>query len=275
MLPIQIKNTFLMNYEGMYFFSAILVGIIFLTYLAKKENIDVEKMYEALFISLITALITGRLFSFIFWAPKEFFSNPLIFFNFFSGGITVTGGVLGGLIAGSIYAIVKKLNFFYHIKIFVPSILIGQTIGRFGCFLNGDASGKATGLAHYGLLYHPNSVAYANQFTNNSYPLVGSLLHPTQLYEIFGNIILLVFILATRNNDWITKRRIVWYAMGYSAIRFIVEFFRTDSNRFKWFPVLTTGQIITIGGFLIGILILIYTLIFPNNLDQKPLVETK
>ena len=136
MLPIHIViwKFQLHDYEGIYFFIAILSALIYLTFLAKQEKIDVETMYEAIFISLIVALITGRLFSFLFWGPKEFFKNPLIFFQIWKGGITVTGGVLGGLIAGFIYAIVKKLHFFHHIKIFVPSILIGHIIGRFGCF---------------------------------------------------------------------------------------------------------------------------------------------
>ena len=108
MFPIHIDIGFLHlhDYEGIYFFIAILSALIYLTFLAKQEKIDVETMYEAIFISLIVALITGRLFSFLFWGPKEFFKNPLIFFQIWKGGITVTGGVLGGLIAGFIYAIV-------------------------------------------------------------------------------------------------------------------------------------------------------------------------
>lgn len=270
MLPINIDFLFihLHNYEGIFFFIAILSAIIYLAILCKDNNIDVEVMFEAIFISLLVALASGRLFSFLFWNPKYFFSNPLVFFKPWEGGITVTGGVLGGLITGFIYAKVKKLDFFYHIRFFVPAILVGQIIGRFGCFLNGDAAGKPTSLP-WGVVFHPESVAYSNAATNFSkaYPAVGTPLHPTQLYEIFGNLILLTLILATGKNEWITRRRIVWYALGYSLIRFIVEFFRSDSV--KWFSVFTTGHQITIIGFSIGILLLIWTIIFDKKLEPN------
>lgn len=144
MLPIYINKWFIhiyYNYEGIYYLIAIISALIYVTYLAKKENIDSEVIYEAGFICILTALITGRLFSFIFWEPMILLKNPLLFFQVWKGGITVSGGVLGGLTAGYIFARVKKLHFFYHLQIIVPSIVLAQIIGRFGCFLNGDAAG--------------------------------------------------------------------------------------------------------------------------------------
>ena len=278
MLPINVDFLFLHlhNYEGIYFFIAIFSAIVYFTYLCKVENIDTEKMYEAIFISLLVALIMGRLFSFIFWSPKELLSNPLIFFQPWKGGITVMGGVLGGLITGFIYAKVKNLDFFYHIKLFIPPILVGHIIGRFGCFLNGDAAGKVTTMP-WGVVFHPESVAYSNAATNftNALPQPGTPLHPTQLYEIFGNIILLTLILVTGKNEWITRRRIIWYAIGYSLIRFIVEFFRSDSV--KWFSVFTTGQQITLIGFSIGIIAFIWSLFNDKKLipDESRIARPK
>lgn len=263
MLPIHINIGFLHlnDYEGIYFFIAILSALIYFTYLAKDENIDIETMYEAIFISLIVALITGRLFSFLFWSPIELFKNPIIFFQVWKGGITVTGGVLGGLIAGSIYAYIKKLHFFHHIKIFIPPIILGHIIGRIGCFLNGDASGFPTKMP-WGIVFDPASVAY--RFTGIQ---PGTPLHPTQLYEILGNIILLFIIIMTGNNKWITNRRIIWYALGYGTIRFIVESFRNDSEHFSTIPFLTSGQIICLIFWGIGIALLIWS-IFNNNLME-------
>ena len=265
MLPIQIDFGFLHlhNYEGIYFFTAIFCALLFFIYLAKQENIDLEVMYEAIFIGLVVALISGRLLSFIFWSPRYFFSNPLVFFQVWKGGITVSGGVLGGLIAGFIFAMIKKLHFFYHIKIFIPSIILAQIIGRFGCFLNGDASGIPTKMP-WGVVFNERSVAYL--YTGYA---PGTALHPTQIYEILGNIILLLFIILTGNNSWITKRRIVWYALGYSTVRFIVEFFRSDVEKWKWMPMFSTGQIICIIGWIIGIGILIWTLYNDDKLEAK------
>ena len=263
MLPIHIDIGFLHlhYYEGVYFFIAILSAVVYFTYLAKRENIDLEVMYEASFISILSAIIMARLFSLVFWSPQLFLKNPLIFFKVWAGGVSVTGGVLGGLTAGYVYARIKKLHFFYHIKVFIPPIILAQIIGRFGCFLNGDAAGIPTD-APWGMIFNADSQAYMNITP-------GTVIHPTQLYEMFGNFILLFFIVFTGNIEWITKRRIVWYALGYSIVRFVVEFFRNDSNKWSWFPILTTGQIICIGGFLLGLFILIWSIIYPEKLEAK------
>ena len=90
MLPIYINKWFIhinYNYEGIYYLIAIISAIIYVTYLAKKENIDPEVMYEAGFICILTALITGRLFSFIFWEPMILIKEPLMFFQVWKGGL--------------------------------------------------------------------------------------------------------------------------------------------------------------------------------------------
>lgn len=251
------------DYEGLYFFTAIASGMIYFSMLIKEEKIDPDKMYEAVFISLISALILGRLFTFFFWDKSfEIFKNPFVFFDLFNkGGISVTGGVIGGLLAGYIYAKVKKLHFFYHIQYFIPPILIGQIIGRFGCFLNGDSGGTKTSMP-WGLKFSPQSVAYAEM------PEIVPI-HPVQIYEIIGNFILLMFMLFTGKNDWITKRRLMWYAIGYGIIRFIVEFYRIDRENFKWFPFLSTGQLIALSGIIVGLVILIWSIFNDDKLTAK------
>ncbi len=270
MLPINI-NIFshsITNYEGVYFFIAIVLGIVYFTYLCKLDNIDIEVMYEAIAICLIVALISGRLFSFLLWNPKAFFSDPSIFFKPWHGGITVAGAVFGGLLAGFIYAKVKKLSFFYHMRFFIPAILVGQIVGRFGCFLNGDASGKAT-TSIFGVVFNPESIAYSNAATSftSKLSLPGTLLHPTQLYDIFGNLIIFIFLLLAWNNEWIKRRMICWYAMGTSLTRFVVEFFRNDTER--WFSIFTTGQQICVAGFLVGLTILIYSFFNEDAFETK------
>lgn len=248
------------NYEGLYFFIAVISSMIFFTIIAKQENLDLDMMYEAGFICLISGFATARLFTFLFWdSTFEIFKNPLVYFDLFhKGGVSVTGGMIGGLIAGYIYAKIKRLHFFYHVQFFIPAMLLGQIIGRFGCFLNGDSGGRPTNMP-WGIVFSPDSIAYIN------YPQ-GTALHPVQLYEIVANFILLMFLLFTGNNRWISERRVIWYACGYSLTRFIIEFFRGDTEYLKWLPFLSTGQLISILAFIIGILMLIYSIIKPDKL---------
>jgi phosphatidylglycerol---prolipoprotein diacylglyceryl transferase len=261
MFPINIDFLNIHNYEGIYFFIAIISGVIFFIYTCKKDNINLDMMFEGVLYSFIAAIIFGRLTDFILWNPAVFLSNPLELLIFWHGGFTVTGAVFGALVTGYVYTKIKKLHFFFHIKYCIPPILIGQVIGRFGCFLNGDCAGIPTNLP-WGMEFSHKSVAYLNYFPNFPH------LHPTQLYEILGNLILLIFILLTEKNEWITNRRIVFYAIGYGFIRFIVEFFRNDAVRI--FKIFTTGQIISFAGILIGVSILIWSIFNDNKMKPEP-----
>lgn len=265
MLPININFSFFRsnNYEGIHFFIAILCGIIYLKLITKKKPVNHELLYEAIFVSLISAIITGRLFSLFFWSFDEIIADPLLIFKVWEGGITVTGGVIGGIIAGFIYAKIKKLNFIYYIQYIIPAIFVGQIVGRFGCFLNGDASGSPTSMP-WGVVFHPESVAY---YFNGISP--GTPLHPTQIYEIIGNLILFIAVILTGNNKWITSRRIIWYCMGYGLIRFIVEFFRNDTERWPILPAISTGQIISLSGLIVGLVLLILSFIFAAKFDYE------
>lgn len=259
------------NYEGIYFFIAILSAIIYFGIIGKLERLNLDIMYEAGFICILVGFATARLFTFLFWDSSfEIFKNPLVYFDVFNkGGVSVTGGMIGGIIAGFIYAKVKKLHFFYHIQFFIPAILLGQIIGRFGCFLNGDSGGRPTSMP-WGVVFSNDSIAYSN------FP-VGTPLHPVQLYEMIANFILLVFLLLTGKNKWISERRVIWYACGYGLARFVIEFFRGDTEHFGPLPFFSTGQIVALFGILCGIGMLIWSIYNPEKLtpDESMIARAK
>jgi len=264
MLPINLKIGFiqLFDYEGLYFLLAIISAILYFILLAKDEKLDLETMFAAIFISILASLITGRLFSFVFWRPEDFFSQPWIFFIIWKyPGSSITGCLIGGLTAAYLYFKIQKLDFFYHVNFLIPPVLVGQIVGRFGCFLNGDAGGKPTDLP-WGIVFNSKSSAY--------YDIpAGTPLHPAQLYEIAGNFILLIFLLFTVNNRWITNRRVIWFAFNYSILRFIIEFFRNDTETLSWLPFITSGQIISLSGFIIALILLIWTIINNDKLVKN------
>jgi phosphatidylglycerol:prolipoprotein diacylglycerol transferase len=259
MIPIRVSIGIfqLSNYEGLYFSIAVLGAAIFLVHQAKNRDIPIIPLFETTLVSLISAWLSGRLLSLIFWSPGTFFSNPLIFFRFWEGGISVAGAAAGGIIAGALYLRWKRQPFFYYSTIFIPSLLTGQVIGRFGCLLNGDASGIPSTLP-WSVRFPLYSMAY-----NNPDIMPGATLHPTQVYEMLANVTLLMLLLLTGNSKWITERRVAWYAIGYGTIRFFLEYLRNDTAPFQLLPVLTGGQVISLAGIAAGIILLGWTLVRP------------
>jgi len=123
-----------------------------------------------------------------------------------------------------------------------PGIAIGNFFGRQGCFAAGCCWGK------------PTTLPWGVKFTEAGHAITGvptdTYLHPTQLYESFAMFIVFLFLL------WLHKRRrfsgevILTYALLYSIIRFVIEFFRGDPRGdilgLTTLTGLSTSQIISV-----------------------------
>lgn len=151
-----------------------------------------------------------------------------------SGGFVFFGGLMGGIIALPLVKKIHKIDVLGIIKAIVPCIPLAHAIGRIGCHLTGCCYGvEYDGIFH--IVYHNNL------FAPND---IG--LFPVQLTEAIINFILAVVLLI-----YISKKRPVTdtlyiYIIGYSAARFILEFFRGDVNERGIFLFLSTSQIISI-----------------------------
>ena len=94
-----------------------------------------------------------------------------------------------GTISTIIFCRIKKENFWDVIDVLVPSLALGQAIGRWGNFFNNEAFGLPTNLPWK--LYIPYS--YRPDFFASK-----SFFHPTFLYESIWNVavffILIIFL---------------------------------------------------------------------------------
>jgi phosphatidylglycerol:prolipoprotein diacylglycerol transferase len=115
---------------------------------------------------------------------------------------------------------------------------MGHALGRVGCVAAGGCYGTACSL--------PWAVTYSNEFAHTyvGVPLHQPM-HPTQLYEAATEFITFLGLM------WLLKRKkfdgqiILAYLMVYSCVRFILEFFRGDSNGTAFGGWLTTSQLIS------------------------------
>jgi phosphatidylglycerol:prolipoprotein diacylglycerol transferase len=252
-------------YEGAYFAISILIAAYW-AYKRQKKLVNEEKHFEGIVTwSLVSALIFARLSHFVFWEPEYFFSNPGVFFRL-SGGNSIVGGLLGGMFGGWLYTRRKKISYFRYFAIFSPPVLLGQAVGRIGCFLNGDAYGRATDLPwgvqfpRYGITipsFEKNTRissdawrwSYENGLVDQA-SLYSASLHPTQLYEFAGDIILMVLVLMLIKKVWDSAGdlALVFYLHvgGYSFLRFQLEFLRADND---------TGTYLGMTGVQIGLLL--------------------
>lgn len=251
MYPIHLDFDFFSPYfyEGAYFAISIFIAAVWASKRVKNLLND-EKNFEGIITwALISALIGARLSHFLFWEPAVFLSNPAIFFDL-SGGNSIVGGLVGGMFGGWLYTRRKKLNYFTYFAAISPAVLLGQALGRLGCFVNGDAYGTNTSLPwgvefpRYGTnipSFETNtrvsSEAWRWSFENglvDANSTASAPLHPTQLYEMFGDlaIMYLVFVLVKKMWGQTKNFKNIFYIHvgGYSFLRFALEFIRADND---------------------------------------------
>ena len=85
------------------------------------------------------------------------YSNDILsIFKIWKGGLAIYGGVLGGLITAILFCRYHKFPLFWFLDLIVPSLVLGQAIGRWGNFMNQEAFGNL--VADSSLQFFPYAV---------------------------------------------------------------------------------------------------------------------
>jgi phosphatidylglycerol---prolipoprotein diacylglyceryl transferase len=229
---------------------AFLAGLFVVSSQAKKAGMDATRLTDMAVWLLIAGLVGAKaLLVALDW--RFYFRNTRELWSIFQSGGVFYGGLLGGIAVALWFVWRYKLPGWATADVLAPGVVIGQAIGRLGCFAAGCCFGK------------PASVPWAVTFTDvYAARQVGTpmdtALHPTQIYESLACFLIFFFLL------WLAPRKsfhgqvVLSYAVLYSSFRFAVEFFRGDPDRGSVFGgLLSTSQLIAI------ILVLIAALVFP------------
>ena len=116
-----------------------------------------------------------------------------------------------------------KLNTLKIIDMIVPSLIIAQSIGRWGNFFNGEAYGKVVTLSHLKSQHIPN-------FIIDRMKIDGSYHQPTFLYESILCLIGFIILMILKNNKSLKITNLTsLYLIWYGLIRLVIEYYRTDS----------------------------------------------
>ncbi|MDR3330967.1 MAG: prolipoprotein diacylglyceryl transferase [Endomicrobium sp.] len=225
------------------------IALAFITsifYLSKSLNKSKNKIFSqdelsSLFIYIMFFGIIGARFLFVIVNFHEFILSPLDIFKIWHGGLVYYGGFISVLIFLIIYSKIKKLCIRQLGDFFAPALALGHAIGRIGCFFAGCCYGVESNF--------PCAVVFNNKY---SLATTGVPLHPTQLYEAFGNFIIFVFLHFYSKKKHKIGALFVFYIIIYAVLRFVIEFFRGDYRGVCYF-CLSISQVISVLLFLIGV----------------------
>ena len=194
-----------------------LLGILYCAHKSERFiGIPSDTLYDFVLWLLPTAILGARAYYVIFqW--DQYKSDPLSIFKLWEGGLAIYGGILAGLVLVILWCRRRRIPFGALGDLSVYGLLIGQSIGRWGNFLNREAFGAETDIfCRMGLTNPGEATIYV---------------HPTFLYESLWNFIGFLFM-----HFWFKrhKRRfdghamllyVAWYGIG----RMLIEGLRTDS----------------------------------------------
>jgi phosphatidylglycerol:prolipoprotein diacylglycerol transferase len=229
----------------------------------KRKKMDIRDFNNIFIISLISAIIGAKLmFVFENYSIKEIIRKPFeIIFS--RAGFTFYGGFLGAIFFVIIYSKIKKISILKIGDTLSPSLAIGYSIGRIGCFLVGDDYGKPTN-SFLGIAFPKGSPpTYAKFLRENFGDIIkipeeipdDALLKvwPTQIFETIS--MFFVFLILFKLRDKLRNGKLFGLYLLLSGIeRFLIEFLRMTTRSF--IKPLSIAQIIAIFIIITGIIII-------------------
>jgi len=210
-----------LNAYGLMIALGVIVAVRIAGRRAEKRGLGSTDDFSSIAMWAVPAgVIGGRLYHVV--TDYELFRGHWIdVVKIWQGGLGIWGGVALGVAVGLWRARVLQLNVLGLLSCAVPGIAVAQAIGRWGNWWNQELFGRPTTL--------PWGLRVSDAVTEKAGFVVGTLFHPTFLYESLG-CLLLAFLLMRFESRIAPRpgRLLAWYAMGYTAMRFFIEGLRID-----------------------------------------------
>ncbi len=206
------------KFYGIIMAFAMLVGVILACVNGKKKGFTSDNIILLACYALPLAVIGARVYYVLFSLDK--YTNFWDVFKIWEGGLAIYGGVIGGAIGVGLYCLIHKKNFLKLADIIVPSLILGQAIGRWGNFFNQEAYGYE--ITNPSFQWFPVAVYIES---------TGTWHMATFFYEslwnliVFGVLMLMLYKSKIKEDGVLMSTYLILYGIG----RVVIEGFRTDS----------------------------------------------
>lgn len=213
-----------LNLYGLLIALAIAVAAWLLTREEKRLDLPKDTGLDILLYAVPPAVVMARLY-YVAFTWDVFRDDPLSILYFWEGGLAIYGGVIGGALGVWFLCRRRELSFALAADMVAPSLLLGQAIGRWGNYFNGEAFGYAVTDAAW-------------QFFPFAVQVAGGWHLATFFYESMWNLLGFVFLYMNRvrfQEDGRYGRVFLWYLLWYGIGRLCIEGLRTDS--LMWGPI--------------------------------------
>ena len=220
-----------------------LIGVLWLRTQLKHHGAAPAELWGMIFTVLAGGVLGGKLgFLIVEW--RDFVADPMSMIRTWSTGWVFWFGLLSGMLAGLGYQWWHNRR--YRPRAYLPvadycvtALSIGHVFGRVGCLMEGCCHGRPTTMP-WGIIFTDPACSVMDS-------MKGLPLHPTQLYEAFGEaaaaFVLIGWVLpGTRAGKYRYGTAFFGYLLYYSFLRFAGECFRGDDRGVFLSPLLSPSQ---------------------------------
>jgi phosphatidylglycerol---prolipoprotein diacylglyceryl transferase len=237
------------------YMAGIMLGWLYMRALVKrpllwggKAPLTPDDIDDFILLATLGVVVGGRLGQVLFYEWSYYFTHPLEIVEIWHGGMAFHGGFLGVMIAGVLFAWVRRIPVLSLGDLACAAAPIGLFLGRCANFINGELWGR------------PSNLPWAMVF-----PDAGAIpRHPSQLYEAgFEGIALFIVMALVVRAGGLRRRGLAFgvFMLGYGIARTVGEFFREpDPQLEKLAHGLTMGMVLSLPMIVLGLAFIAYAL---------------
>lgn len=252
-----------------------IVAYLFCKYFYKKDELykTHPDLIDTLFLVAFPCGLLGARIWYILSDLSNYLQDPVSMLRVWEGGLAIQGGVIGGIIAG--YVVLKykgiQSSFRRLADVIVPNILIAQSIGRWGNFMNQEV---------YGACIDRDSISWIPNFILDNMKIMGEgclkteVSTPLFLYEslftLFGFILISIVIRKIYKNK-VDGQLGAMYLVYYGLVRILMEPMREETFIMRVFGNISLSIAMSALFIILGVSIILILEIYRKKLNVKHL----
>lgn len=203
------------HWYGVIIATGLILAVLYCSKRSRQFGLTEDDLLDGVLTVTPFAIICARIY-YVAFSWEYYKDNPISALYIWEGGIAIYGSVIGAALGILVFSKWKKIKPAAVLDIVSLGFLIGQTIGRWGNFMNREAFGGETeSFLRMGL---------ENRFTG-----VVTYVHPTFLYESMWNLVGFIILHNLSKHRKYDGQTALQYLVWYGAGRAVIEGLRTDS----------------------------------------------
>jgi phosphatidylglycerol:prolipoprotein diacylglycerol transferase len=230
---------------GLLITGGVLAGLLIASLREKRFGLPKDTTLNLALWVVPIAIVCARVY-YVAFTWDQFKNDLWSVFNVRGGGMAIYGSLIGGFLAGILYAKARKIKFATLCDLAAPAIAVGQALGRWGNFFNQEAYGVP--VVNPAFQFFPAAVWIDEK---------AGWFAATFFYESAWCFLIVCFLLIAEQRRFFRRsgEEFLWYVTLYAFERMFVEGLRTDS--LYWGPV-RVSQALSLALFLVCALLIYF-----------------